>query len=153
MAPEKSDLERPSVRPAMCERSPLGLPHTQNRMSGLPRVAEILLMISPKTLRVCGDLKTTLKAEVCGVGWTVGGNFFANCPYLHPSAAATSRTERPPIADTRITIVIRPKLKGRTRRRAGHPEGGSSCGTHEDHVLPGCVRAHPRTQITAPHPL
>jgi hypothetical protein len=24
LAPEKSDLERPSVRPAMCERSPLG---------------------------------------------------------------------------------------------------------------------------------
>ena len=22
------------------------------------------------------------KAEVCGVGWTVGGNFFANCPKL-----------------------------------------------------------------------
>jgi hypothetical protein len=58
LAPEKSDLERPSVRPAMCERSPLGLPHTQNRMSGRPRVAEILLMSSPKTLRVCGDLKT-----------------------------------------------------------------------------------------------
>ena len=25
----------------MCERSPLGLPHTQNRMSGRPQVAEI----------------------------------------------------------------------------------------------------------------
>ena len=51
-------------------------------MSWRPRVVEILLMNSPKTLRVCGDLKTTLKAEVCGVGWTVGGNFFANCPKL-----------------------------------------------------------------------
>jgi hypothetical protein len=42
----------------MCERSPLGLPHTQSRMSGCPRVAEILLMSSPQTLRVCGELKT-----------------------------------------------------------------------------------------------
>jgi len=46
---KKSDREQPSVRPAMCERSPLGLPHTQNRMSGRPRVAEILLMSSPQT--------------------------------------------------------------------------------------------------------
>ena len=30
---------------------------------------------------------------------------------MYPSAAATSRTERPPIADTRITIVIRPLLQ------------------------------------------
>ena len=45
----------------MCERSPLGLPHTQNRMSWRPRVVEILLMNSPKTLRVCGDLKTRPK--------------------------------------------------------------------------------------------
>jgi hypothetical protein len=49
----------------MCERSPLGLPHTQNRMSWHPRVAEILLMSFPKTLRVCGDLKTSPKF----VGW------------------------------------------------------------------------------------
>ncbi len=58
---------------AMCERSPLGLPHTQNRMSGRPRVAEILLMRSPKTLRVRGDLKTRPKF-VCVLllwGWTV----------------------------------------------------------------------------------
>jgi hypothetical protein len=34
------------VRPAICERPPLGLPHTQNRMSGRPRVPEILLMSS-----------------------------------------------------------------------------------------------------------
>ena len=33
-----------------------------------------------------------------------------------PSAAATSRTERPPIADTRITIVIRPYLLRWLRR-------------------------------------
>ena len=33
-----------------------------------------------------------------------------------PSAAATSRTERPPIADTRITIVIRPYLLRWPRR-------------------------------------
>ena len=55
----------------MCERSPLGLPHTQNRMSGRPRVAEILLESSPKTMRVCGDLKTRpqfVGLEVCGVG-------------------------------------------------------------------------------------
>ena len=47
----------------MCERSPLGLPHTLNRMSWFPRVVEteILLMNSPKTLRVCGDLKTRPK--------------------------------------------------------------------------------------------
>jgi hypothetical protein len=44
LSPEKSDPERPSVRPPMCARSPLGLPHTQNRMSGSPRVAEILLI-------------------------------------------------------------------------------------------------------------
>ena len=37
------------------------------------------------------------------------------------------------------------KLRGRTRRRAGQAEGGRSCGTHEAHALPGCVRAHPRT--------
>jgi hypothetical protein len=50
---KKSHREQPIVRLAMCERSSLGLPHTQNRMSGRPRVAEILLMRSPKTLRVC----------------------------------------------------------------------------------------------------
>jgi hypothetical protein len=33
----------------MCERSPLGLPRTQNRMSGRPQVAEILLMNSSQT--------------------------------------------------------------------------------------------------------
>ena len=53
---KKSHREQPIVRLAMCERSSLGLPHTQNRMSGRPRVAEILLMRSPKTLRVRGDL-------------------------------------------------------------------------------------------------
>jgi len=61
LAPEKRSVERPSVRPAMCERSPLGLPHTQIRMPGCPRVAEILLMSSPQTPRVCGDLKTRPK--------------------------------------------------------------------------------------------
>jgi hypothetical protein len=54
---KKSDREQPSVRLDMCERSPLGLPHTQNRMSGRPQDAEILLMSSPQTLRVCGDRK------------------------------------------------------------------------------------------------
>jgi hypothetical protein len=39
----------------MCERSPLGLPHTQNRMSGRPQVAEILLMRSPQTPPTCGQ--------------------------------------------------------------------------------------------------
>jgi hypothetical protein len=58
---KKSHREQPIVRLAMCERSSLGLPHTQNRMSGRPRVAEILLMRSPKTLRVRGDLKTRPK--------------------------------------------------------------------------------------------
>ena len=33
---KKCDRGQPSVRLAMCERSPLGLPHTQNRMSGRP---------------------------------------------------------------------------------------------------------------------
>ena len=37
------------MRLGMCEISPLGLPHTQNRMSGRPQVAEILLMSSPQT--------------------------------------------------------------------------------------------------------
>jgi hypothetical protein len=58
---KKSHREQPIVRLAMCERSSLGLPHTQKRMSGRPRVAEILLMRSPKTLRVRGDLKTRPK--------------------------------------------------------------------------------------------
>jgi hypothetical protein len=58
---KKSHREQPIVRLAMCERSSLGLPHTQNCMSGRPRVAEILLMRSPKTLRVRGDLKTRPK--------------------------------------------------------------------------------------------
>ena len=57
---KKSYREQPIVRLAMCERSSLGLPHTQNRMSGSPRVAEILLMRSPK-MRVRGDLKTRPK--------------------------------------------------------------------------------------------
>ncbi len=61
MAPEKVDREQQSVRLAMCEKSPLGLPHTQIRMSGCPRVDEILLMSSPQTPRVCGDLKTRTK--------------------------------------------------------------------------------------------
>ena len=53
---EKSHREQPIVRLVMCERSSLGLPHTQNRMSGRPRVTEIL-----QTLRVRGDLKTRPK--------------------------------------------------------------------------------------------
>jgi hypothetical protein len=56
----------------MCERSPLGLPHTQTRMSWRPRVVEILLMNPPKTLRVCGDLKTRPKF----VGSDSWGQFF-----------------------------------------------------------------------------
>jgi hypothetical protein len=40
------------MRRGMCERSPLGLPHTQNRMSGRPQVAEILLMRSPQTPKI-----------------------------------------------------------------------------------------------------
>ena len=66
---KKSHREQPIVRLAMCERSSLGLPHTENRMSGRPRVAEILLMRSPKTLRVRGDLKTRPKfvgSDSCG---------------------------------------------------------------------------------------
>jgi len=47
LAPEKSDREQPSVRLTMCERSPPGFPHTQIRIPGCPRVAEILLMSSP----------------------------------------------------------------------------------------------------------
>ena len=58
---KKSHREQPIVRLAMCERSSLGLPHTQNRMSRRPRVPEILLMRSPQTPRVCGDLKTRPK--------------------------------------------------------------------------------------------
>ena len=58
---KKSHREQPIVRLAMCERSSLGLPHTENRMYGRPLVAEILLMRSPKTLRVRGDLKTRPK--------------------------------------------------------------------------------------------
>ena len=46
---KKSHREQPIVRLAMCERSPLGLPRTQNRMSGCPQVAEILLMNSSQT--------------------------------------------------------------------------------------------------------
>jgi hypothetical protein len=55
---EKSHREQPIVRLAMCERSPLGLPRTQNRMSGRPRVAEILLMNSSQTpnLNVCPNV-------------------------------------------------------------------------------------------------
>jgi hypothetical protein len=64
---KKSHREQPILRLAMCERSSLGLPHTQNRMSGRPRVAEILLMRSPKTLRVSGDLKQGRSLW----GWTV----------------------------------------------------------------------------------
>ena len=80
MAPAKRSVERPSVRPAMCERSPLWLPHTQIRMQGCPRVAEILLMSSPQTPRVCGDLKT--RPKFVGSVGQFGGNFFANCPKL-----------------------------------------------------------------------
>ena len=39
----------------MCERSPLGLSHAQNRMSGRPQVAEILLMRSPQNPPTCGQ--------------------------------------------------------------------------------------------------
>ena len=70
-------------------------------------------MSSPKTLRVCGDLKTRPKF----VGSIGQLGKIANCQ----------------------------KLRGRTRRRTGQSEGGRSCGTHEAHALPGCVRAHPRT--------
>jgi len=97
----------------MCERSPLGLPHTQNRMSCRPRVVEILLMNSPKTLRVCGDLKTRPKF----VGSDSWGQFFCQL----------SEIER------------------EDQEEGGQAEGGRSCGTHEAHALPGCVRAHPRT--------
>ena len=41
---KKSDSEQQIVRLDMCERSPLGLSHTQNRMSGCPQVSEILIM-------------------------------------------------------------------------------------------------------------
>ena len=57
----------------MCERSPLGLPHTQIRMQGCPRVAEILLMSSPQTPRVLWGPEN--KAKVRGVGCTVGAIF------------------------------------------------------------------------------
>ncbi len=70
---KKSHREQPIVRLAMCERSSLGLPHTENRMSGRPRVAEILLMRSPKTLGTWfqdpeSPWGPENKAEVCGVG-------------------------------------------------------------------------------------
>ena len=41
-APEKSEQDQPGVRLASCERSPLGLSHTQNRMSGRPQAAHEL---------------------------------------------------------------------------------------------------------------
>ena len=77
---KKSHREQPIVRLAMCERSSLGLPHTQNRMSRRPRVPEILLMRSPQTPRVCGDLKT--RPKFVGSVGQFGGKFFANCPKL-----------------------------------------------------------------------
>ena len=57
----------------MCERSPLGLPHTQISMPGCPRVAEILLMSSPHTPRVCGDLKS--RPKFVGSVGQLGANF------------------------------------------------------------------------------
>ena len=51
MLREKSDREQPGVRLAMCESSPLGLSHTQNHVSGRPRVAEMLLLGSPPGTR------------------------------------------------------------------------------------------------------
>ena len=73
---KESDLEQPSVRLAMRERSPLGLPHTQSRMSGCPRVAEMLLMSSPQTPRICRDLEKRPKL-VCQSLWVgqLGANF------------------------------------------------------------------------------
>jgi hypothetical protein len=52
---KKSDREQQIVRLATCERSPLGLSHAQNRMSGRPRVAGKLLMRSPQTPPTCGQ--------------------------------------------------------------------------------------------------
>jgi hypothetical protein len=43
---KKSDREQHGVRLATCERPPLGLSHTQNHLSGRPRVAEMLLLTS-----------------------------------------------------------------------------------------------------------
>ena len=63
MAPEIFYREQPSVRPDMCQRSPLGLPHTQNRMSGRPRVAEILVMSSP--VHCCACLCPTVTHSLC----------------------------------------------------------------------------------------
>ncbi len=50
---KKSDSEQQIVKLAMCERSPLGLSHAQNHMSGRPQVTEILLMRSPQTPPTC----------------------------------------------------------------------------------------------------
>jgi hypothetical protein len=56
----------------MCERSPLGLSHAQNRMSGRPQVAEILLMKSPQTPPTCEKIdKAGGKREAAGAPSTV----------------------------------------------------------------------------------
>jgi len=82
---KKSHREQPIVRLAMCERSSLGLPHTQNCMSRSPQVAEILLMRSPQTPRVCGDLKT--RPKFVGLVGQFGGKFY--CPKLRRRTVTT----------------------------------------------------------------
>jgi hypothetical protein len=59
----------------MCERSPLGLSHAQNCMSGRPQVAEILLMRSPQTPPTCGQkFGYTKKKSPESVGKISGSN-------------------------------------------------------------------------------
>jgi hypothetical protein len=72
---KKSHREQPIVRLAMCERSSLGLPHTENRMSGRPRVAEIAHEVPKDPESPWGPEN---KAEVCGVGLLT----IFNCPKL-----------------------------------------------------------------------
>jgi hypothetical protein len=73
MAPEKSDREQQSVRLAMCERSPLGLSHTQNHVSCRPRVAEAVMLL----LRcVCLLLQYLLQSCSRGGGGGSGGHEF-----------------------------------------------------------------------------
>ena len=57
------------VRLAMCERSPLGLSHAQNRMSGRPQVDEILLMRSVIPPQIP---PTNMMCEKFGLFGTVG---------------------------------------------------------------------------------
>jgi hypothetical protein len=92
---KKSHREQPIVRLAMCERSSLGLPHTQNRMSGRPRVAEILLMRSPKTVfsiqySVFSNCSATVTVSPSGPiklfkgGTTAMSGVLARFPWLLP---------------------------------------------------------------------